>query len=92
MIAGADSQIKRGLDKDYVPRIETKNCPTGKIDISSSIKDQSIVMSRLVCNYDEFTVNVDVNKILKTALNILIKDKEVSLKNKKQIKKNLVVL
>ena len=92
LVIGADSQIKRGLDKNYIPIIETKSVPTGRIDISASIKNQTTMRSMLVCEFDDFTANIEINKILKTALNILIKDKEVSPKNRKQLKKSLFFL
>ena len=57
LIKGISVQIKRGLKRDYVPKTETLSSVKGKIDVSDSIKTQSIIRRQLVCNYDEFTTD-----------------------------------
>jgi len=86
LIIGTGNQIKRGIDKNYMLITEEKNCPIGKINISASIKGNTLIMSRLVCDFDEFTVDIEINRILKTTLNILVDDKSVSSKNRKKLR------
>ena len=49
LIKGVSSQIKRGLGKEYILQTEPLSTVRGKIDISSSIKNQTIIKKQLVC-------------------------------------------
>ncbi|MBR3312041.1 MAG: 5-methylcytosine-specific restriction endonuclease system specificity protein McrC [Solobacterium sp.] len=89
LIKGISVQIKRGLKRDYVPQTETLSSVKGKIDVSDSLKTQSILRRRLVCNYDEFTTDTKLNQILKTTMLVLLRG-EITNKQKKELKKLLV--
>ena len=52
---GLSGQIRRGLERSYVPRRETLSAPRGRIDVSASIKEQSLARLRLPCRYDEYS-------------------------------------
>ena len=84
---GVAEQIKKGIIKDYEIRIEEASYLRGKIDISSSIKQQSMLRSKMVCVYDEFTENTYLNQILKTTMNLLIQNPNVEAKQKQSLKK-----
>jgi 5-methylcytosine-specific restriction enzyme subunit McrC len=84
---GIGEQIKKGIIKDYEIRIEETSYLRGKIDISSSIKQQSMLRSKMVCVYDEFTENTYLNQILKTTMNLLIRNPDVEAKQKQSLKK-----
>ena len=43
LINGTSSLIKKGLGREYVLKTETTAAVKGKIDISSSIKEQSMI-------------------------------------------------
>ena len=86
---GVSKQIKRGLIKDYVTKVEPLPSPRGKILISESIKTQSIRKKQLACAYDEFTVNAYNNRIIKTTFDVLMKS-DIKKSRKKEIKKLLV--
>lgn len=68
LINGTSSLIKKGLGREYVLKTETTAAIKGKIDISSSIKEQSMIKRRLVCEYDEFSENSYMNRIIKTTM------------------------
>ena len=68
LINGTSSLIKKGLGREYVLKTETTAAVKGKIDISSSIKEQSMIKRRLVCEYDEFSENSYMNRIIKTTM------------------------
>ena len=68
LINGTSSLIKKGLAREYVLKTETTAAVKGKIDISSSIKEQSMIKRRLVCEYDEFSENSYMNRIIKTTM------------------------
>lgn len=87
---GISLQLKRGLNKEYIERKEPLSAIKGKIDISGSVKTRCIMKSQLVCSYDEFSENSYFNKIVKTALSLLLKA-DISSSRKKELK-NLLLL
>lgn len=89
LIKGISVQIKRGLKRDYVPKTETLSSVKGKIDVSDSIKTQSIIRRQLVCNYDEFTTDTKLNQILKATMSLLLRG-DITSSQKKAIKKLLI--
>ncbi len=86
---GIAIQVKRGLGKEYIPTTESLSTLRGKIDISESIKGQTMLKKQLVCSYDEFSVNTKLNQILKTTIHILLHQK-IKLQTKKELK-NLIM-
>lgn len=89
LIKGISSQIKRGLNKEYIIQTESLSSIRGKIDVSSSIKEQSMLKKQLVCSYDEFSVNSYMNRIIRTTMDILVKS-NISLERKKQLRKLMI--
>jgi 5-methylcytosine-specific restriction enzyme subunit McrC len=87
---GISNQIKRGLSREYVDRIEAVSIPVGKINASDSVSKQALLKKQLVCEFDVFTENAYMNKILKTTAMLLIRSPEVSSKYKKALKKNML--
>lgn len=86
---GVALQLKRGLGKEYIIETEPLTSPRGKIDVTASIKDLSMIRGQLVCTYDDFSVNSYMNRIIKTTLELLLKAR-ISSKRKKEIKKLLI--
>lgn len=70
---GINRQIKRGLCREYVNRVDGSSALRGKINMPGSI--QSIIMreKRLVCEYDELTTNCLFNRILKSSTLLLVR-------------------
>lgn len=89
LIKGMSLQIKRGLGKEYVVQSEPLSSLRGKIDISASVKQQSMLKKQLVCNYDEFSVNSYLNRIIRTTMDVLVRS-EISKERKKQLRKLLI--
>ena len=89
LIKGLSSQIKRGLKKEYVQNFDSMSSIRGKIDISASIKDQSMLKKQLVCFYDDFSVNSYMNQIIKTTMNTLLRN-NISVERKKEIRKLII--
>lgn len=89
LIKGISLQIKRGLGKEYVVQSEPLSSLRGKIDISASVKQQSMLKKQLVCNYDEFSVNSYLNRIIRTTMDVLVRS-EISKERKKQLRKLLI--
>lgn len=73
LVKGIEFQVKRGLGREYIPMSEPLCTVRGKIDINSSIKDQTMRRQQLICNYDEFSTNTKLNQIIKTTVSVLLK-------------------
>lgn len=86
---GISGQLKRGLGREYIEQTEALSTVRGRIDISESIKTQSIHKQQLVCSYDEFSVNSYLNRIIKTTMELLLRA-DISKARKKELKKLLV--
>lgn len=71
LVLGVSEQIKQGLAKDYVDVTESTSSIRGKINITESINSLSFLKKRLVCTYDEFSVNSYPNQIIKSTMNLL---------------------
>jgi len=84
---GISNQIKRGLGREYISCEDTLSSPHGKINISSSLKEQTILKRQLVCEFDELSENVFVNQILRTAALTLIRSDGVESEQKNTLKK-----
>lgn len=89
LIKGINIQIKRGLNRDYIPKEEILSSIKGKINVSGSIKTQSIVRRQLVCSYDDFSPDTRLNQIIKTTLLMLLRA-DILAEQKKEIRKILV--
>ncbi|WP_067778698.1 5-methylcytosine-specific restriction endonuclease system specificity protein McrC [Actinomyces vulturis] len=86
---GITSQIKQGLGRDYVEHHEKLSSLRGKIDISDSLKSQSLLRHRLVCSFDEFSVDTPMNRIVKSTVELLLRS-GISKKRKKTLRKLLM--
>lgn len=86
---GISMQIKRGLVRSYIDKTETLSTIRGKMDISDSIKTQALLRRQMVCTYDDFSVNMELNRILKsTALTLMRSDIK---KERKKSLRNLML-
>lgn len=89
LIKGVTIQLKRGLGKEYISQTEPLTSPRGKIDVTESVKSQSLLRKQLVCTYDEFTVNSYLNRILKTTMAMLLRA-DIDKSRKKRLRQILI--
>lgn len=89
LIKAVKLELKRGILKDYVDTEESLSTIRGKVNISESVKQQTLINSKVVCKYDEFTENVYLNRIIKTTFSYLLHS-NISKERKKKIKNVLV--
>lgn len=75
---GISKQIKRGLNKDYIIHSEKISGVKGRILLTESVKNNSFVENKLICEYDEYSENCYLNRIIKTAGMYIIKSNKVS--------------
>ena len=89
LIRGISYQLKRGLGREYISETDTISAIRGKIEITESIKNQSMIRSQMVCTYDEFSVNSPLNQIIKSTVMLLLKA-DISKVRKKELRKLMV--
>lgn len=87
---GIANQIRRGLGREYCRQMQSLSSPRGKIDVTNSIKAQTLFRRQLICVYDEYSENMYMNQILKTTANLLLRCPDVALAQKKKMKKVLI--
>ena len=89
LIRGITYQLKRGLGREYISETDTISAIRGKIEITESIKNQSMIRSQMVCTYDEFSVDSPLNQIIKSTVMLLLKA-DISKPRKKELRKLMV--
>ena len=87
---GVTVQIKRGLHRDYLPITENLCCLRGKINVTASVKQQTMMSSRMICQYDTFSEDTTLNRILKSAMNLLYRSGALKKENIKALRKALI--
>lgn len=93
MTQEVNKQIKRGLNRDYIQIEEELSNLKGKINISDSVKKNTQIKLKMICNYDEYSINSYLNQIIKTACSYIIKSKKVSDKeNIRKLRNSLLYL
>ena len=85
LIIGISSQIKRGLERDYINKTEQLPTVRGKIDMTNSVAP-IIKHKQVICDYDEFSLNSLKNQIIKTTVYQLLRS-NLSKNRKKKLKK-----
>ena len=91
LIQGVSTLLKRGLGREYRLETEALSSVRGRIDIAESLKTQSVLRKKLVCTYDVFTVNSQMNKIVKTTMEHLL-GAHIAKERKWKLKKLLLCL
>lgn len=89
LATGTAIQIKRGLVHDYVPIEEFTSSIKGKINLTASLKSQSIIKKQLSCTYDEFTPDNYMNRVLKSTMKLLLRQ-NIGTAQSRKLKKVLV--
>lgn len=70
---GINQQVRHGLKRDYVEIKEQLSAPRGKFELTESMKSNCLTQGKLVCTHDEFSLNSQLNRIVKTAAVMLLK-------------------
>ena len=89
LIRGITYQLKRGLWQEYISDTESISSIRGKIEITESIKNQSMIRNQMVCTYDDFSVDSYLNRIIKSTIPLLLKA-DISKSRKKELRKLMV--
>lgn len=86
---GIRIQLKHGLRRDYVSKSESLSTLQGKLNISESIKTQTMLKKQMICTYDEFSTNIQFNQIIKSTVLLLLKA-NITNSRKKSLRKLLL--
>lgn len=86
---GIGIQLKHGLRRDYVSKSESLSTLQGKLNISESIKTQTMLKKQMICTYDEFSTNIQFNQIIKSTVLLLLKA-NITNSRKKSLRKLLL--
>lgn len=91
MYSELNKQLKRGLNKEYIPVLEDTTTIKGKIVINDLARIIYRKTSKLLCEFDEYSNNSYLNKIVKTACYYLIKSNKIKDKEKYTNLKNVMI-
>lgn len=86
---GIGIQLKHGLRRDYVSKSESLSTLQGKLNISESIKTQTMLKKQMICTDDEFSTNIQFNQIIKSTVLLLLKA-NITNSRKKSLRKLLL--
>ena len=86
---GIGIQLKHGLRRDYVSKSESLSTLQGKLNISESIKTQTMLKKQMICTYDEFSTNIQFNQIIKSTV-FLLRKANITNSRKKSLRKLLL--
>lgn len=73
LIYGVSYRLKKGLMHNYEYCTDETTAVRGKINIAETINSGSLIRKRLVCSYDEYTVDTVMNRILKSVMLLLLR-------------------
>lgn len=89
LIAGISQQLKRGLGRAYIEQMEDIPVIRGRVNITESVKRQTMINRKLSCVYDDFSVNNSKNRIIKSTALLLLRA-DVAKQRKSRLRKLLV--
>ena len=84
---GVSYLLKQGLHKEYILKEDTLTTLKGKLNLPGTIREKISQRTRLVCEYDELTINNVFNQIIKTTVNVLISKSDVKNERKNNLKR-----
>jgi len=77
------SEIRRGVDRGYIPIEEESVFAKGKINVSKSIRSGRQIGGRLTVSYDSFVIDTTINRILKLSCRFILQRTKLSLTQQK---------
>ncbi len=89
LIEGISQQLKRGLGRAYIEQMEDISVIRGRVNITESVKRQTMINRKLSCVYDDFSVNNSKNRIIKSTALLLLRA-DVAKQRKSRLRKLLV--
>lgn len=89
---GLSRLLKQGLDRYYIEQEHVINGIKGKLNFSTTIKQNILSFHRTNCNYDEFDYDILHNQILKTTISKLLRTAKLDSSLKDELHKLYIKL
>lgn len=89
---GLSGQLRSGLEQNYIRRSEALQSPRGRIDVSATVKQQSLPRRTLCCRYDEYSQDILLNQVFKLTARLLCASRDVSPGRRDSLKRLLPFL
>lgn len=87
---GIGRQLKQGLYREYVEKMESLPTLRGKIEINGTVKNKLAKQKLISCEFDELSENNLLNQIIKTTVMLLLRQKNVNVSYKSDLKKEML--
>ncbi len=84
--------VKRGLFKNYISESDDLNTIKGKINLTESIKRNTFINKKVVCEYDDYSENNYLNQIIKTTIYYLLSSNKLTKKYSDDLKRIYTLL
>jgi len=84
---GVAAQVRRGLHRDYVQRVDELAGVRGQIRFDETIRRQALVKGRLVCGFDEFLVDTPHNQALKSVMRLLLRQSDLASSSRESLRR-----
>jgi 5-methylcytosine-specific restriction enzyme subunit McrC len=78
-------QIRRGLCREYHLLTAELSGIKGKLEFTQSIRSNSFSRAKAVCAFDEFSVDNDINRVIKATAYRLLRRKQIAIALKKDL-------
>lgn len=83
-----DLQLNQGLLSSYIKESKNLDFIKGKINIERQIRVNALDKTKVYCDYSRFDINNNLNKVIKTTINLLV-SKTSSSKNRSALNSSL---
>ena len=87
---GISRQLKQGLYREYLNKVDDVTAIRGKINMPGTIQNHLARKQVITCEYDELSENNLLNQILKTTVMILLRHSSVDQDYKNELKKEML--
>jgi 5-methylcytosine-specific restriction enzyme subunit McrC len=78
--------MSRGLRGGYVTHVDEVNFLKGKLLVPQTLKRNQTNQARFYCEFDDFSLDIAPNRLIKSTLELLIKTTKSSINKKKALK------
>ncbi|MGI6695779.1 MAG: 5-methylcytosine-specific restriction endonuclease system specificity protein McrC [Christensenellales bacterium] len=87
---GIGQQLKQGLYREYLNKVEDIAVMRGKIDMPGTMRNKVERQQVLSCDFDELSENNLLNQILKTTVTLLLRHSNVKPKYKEPLRQGML--
>ena len=88
LMSGMEALARRGIGRGFVGASGELASPRGKVDVTETLKTQSRRQKRVYCDFDEFSVDTKLNRIVKSTAELALRS-SISQTRKKGLRKAL---